>query len=36
MISMPKMLEFVMMMSPMSVSCMSVSATPEASTMVAY
>ena len=32
----PKMLAFVVIMSPMSISCMSFSAAPEASAMVAY
>ena len=36
MISLPNMLAFVMMMSPMSISCTSVAAAPEASAMVAY
>ena len=36
MILLPEMLEFVMMMIPMSISCMSVAAAPEDSDMVAY
>ena len=35
-IFLPKILTFVMMMSPMSISCMSVAAAPEASAIVAY
>ena len=35
-ISLPKMLAFVMMMSPMLISCISVDAAPEAYAMVAY
>ena len=36
MIFLPNMLAFVMMMSPMSMSCMSIAAAPEASAMVEY
>ena len=35
-ILLPKILTLVMMMSPMSISCMSVAAAPEASAIVAY
>ena len=36
MISLPKMSVFVMMMSPMSISCKSVAAAPKVSSMVTY